>query len=95
MFLGERGESNYDAIGRIHEEEIFILIQKIFCIILSAGNTFYLEQTTLVHPNLTLLGFFPICSNIFPTIVQCSFFSSGKNPDILMNVLEDYIIFLI
>ena len=67
----------------------------LFCIPLSAGNTFYLEQTALVHLNLTLLEFFPICSSIFPIIVQFKFFSSGKDPDILMNVLEDCIIFLI
>ena len=89
------GKPIYDTTGSIYEEEMFILIQKKFYITLTAGNTFYLEQTILVHLNLTLLGVFPICSNIFPIIVECRFFSSGKDPNIPMNVLEDYIISLI
>ena len=55
----------------------------------------YLEQTTLAHQHLALLRFFPIRSNIFSIIDQCKFFfTSGVGPDILMNVLEDCIVFL-
>ena len=56
----------------------------------------YLKQTKLVRLRLALLGFFPICNNIFPVIDQCRFcFTSGIGPGTPMNVLEDCIIFLI
>ena len=91
----KRGESNlWYNWQYLWRRNVHINIKK-FYITLTAGNTFYLEQTILIHLNFTLLGVFPICSNIFPIIVQCRFFSSGKDPNILMNLLEDYIIFLI
>ena len=52
------------------------------------------EQTTFIHLHRTLLGFFPIC-NIFPSLINVDFFTSGVGPDSLINVLEDYIMFLI
>ena len=50
----------------------------------------YLEQTKLVCQLLALIGFFPICKNF-----SRFFVTFGTGPDILMNVLEDCIIFLI
>ena len=55
----------------------------------------YSRQTKLIHQHLTLLGFFPVC-NILPIIGQWRFFfTSVIGPDILMKVIEGYIIFLV
>ena len=61
---------------------------------LSQTLQLYLKQSKLLWQHLAFLDFFPIC-NIFPYIGQDRFFFSGVGPDILMNVLEDCIIFLI
>ena len=55
---------------------------------------FYLEEIKFVCQCLTLLGFNTIC-NIFPIIDQGRFCFFGIGPDLLMNGLEDRIIFLI
>ena len=53
--------------------------------------------TNHIHSlNFALLGFFPIWNNIFPVTDQCTFFFTyGLHTDFLMNVLKDYIIFII
>ena len=55
----------------------------------------YLGQTRIVRLHLALIGFFPICKNLFPIIDQYRFFfTSGISPHILMHILEDCIMFL-
>ena len=57
-------------------------------------NPFLFEQIKLVHQCLALFRFSPLCS-IFLIIDQWRFsFTPGICPDILMNVVEDCIIFL-
>ena len=52
------------------------------------------EQTTLIHLLIALLG--SQCTILFfQPLVNADFFISGIDPDILMNVLKYFIIFLI
>ena len=59
----------------------------------TSSQTIYLYlEHTFVHQCNTLLGFFPIFSQ---SLIMQIFFTFGIGPDILMNGLEDCIIFLI
>ena len=54
----------------------------------------YVEETTLLCLHVTLPS--SQCAIIFSqSLIIADFFTSGIGPDILMNVLEDRIIFLI
>ena len=58
-------------------------------------NYMWKKPNLLAYVRCALLGFLPTCKHIFPIIDQSRFFStSGIGPDILMNVLEDCIVFL-
>ena len=55
----------------------------------------YLKQNVLICLHLAFLGFFPVCNVFFSLINEWRFFTVGIGRDILINILEDCIIFLI
>ena len=54
-----------------------------------------LERTAFTRLHLALFELFWICNNIFTMIDKCRFFTFGRGPDILINMLKDYITFLV
>ena len=93
MFVGERGGRNIWLNCRFLRKGNVQNIPGV--VLLPRPRQPYLEQTKLVCQRLAFLGFFPIPKNIFPIIDQCRFFFTSGSTDILMNVSEDCMIFLI